>query len=208
MRTLKCLCIVSALIINLLCSCSLYNVADKDMANKADGKNVKGLDTLGDNSDIGKASNNTSDAFESEMKGVFYSIIQNNPIDSDYNSERIDSTTLDLRKHENKYAKIWLSEMEYSCESMCKLLKEYDKARFMQLQKDWLERLNDEFDLINNIFLSEDYQLLVGSTFSIEMDSEYLQVIRNRTLYIKYIEFAIKYNSETQYDSLVDFQYE
>ena len=98
--------------------------------------------------------------------------------------------------------------MEYSCESMCKLLKEYDKARFMQLQKDWLERLNDEFDLINNIFLSEDYQLLVGSTFSIEMDSEYLQVIRNRTLYIKYIEFAIKYNSETQYDSLVDFQYE
>ena len=59
---------------------------------------------------------------DSEMQMSFYELIKDNPIDSDYNSEACDSTTLALRNHQKKYIDIWLDELAFSCESFSKLL--------------------------------------------------------------------------------------
>lgn len=138
-----------------------------------------------------------------EDQVVFYEdVIADNDIDYDYFNESYDTTTLGMRMHQQKYADIWRKELEYSLENFFSLLSEEDQLEFETIQTNWENSLKTEFKFIGEVFLyNEPYHLQMGSIFPVEMAKESLRRVRERTLYIKYLQYCMetcvpKYPSE------------
>ena len=144
---------------------------------------------------------------DTEMQMIFWEFVENNPIDNDYHSEECDSSTLALRKHQKKYIDIWLEELKFSCESFASLLSESEKSLFIEYEEQWEKQLTNEFQLISDIFNNPEHEVHPGSVFPLESDVEYLQRIRERTLYVKYLQYYMESCDETDGEVKVVFKY-
>ena len=144
-----------------------------------------------------------------EMQAWFYELVKNNPIDSDYYLEGYDKgTILEMRIHQKKYIEIWLEELSFSCESFSNLLNESDKELFLSYEEQWEKNLLSEFQFIAGVFVNPEYDIHPGSIFPLESNIEYLHRIRERTLYIKYLQFYIELSNKNGGEEKVEFKYQ
>ncbi|MBE6713378.1 MAG: hypothetical protein E7580_07675 [Ruminococcaceae bacterium] len=149
----------------------------------------------------------TSFEANSEMQMAFLEEVRDNPIDFDYASNSVATTTLEMRQYQEKYTDIWLAELLFSCESYVSLLNDADRENFLRLEESWENNLLEEFKFVSGVVNNPDYNLHMGSHFPLERNVEYLQMIRARTLYVKYLQFVFEFSSENNADVKVEFKY-
>ena len=102
-------------------------------------------------------------------------------------------TTQNMIENKLKYVDIWHKELEYSLENFLKLLNEEDRAKFEEIQANWETSLKAEYQFVGHIFIrNENYQIDMGSIFPLEMAKEYLGKVRERALYIKYLQYCME----------------
>ncbi len=148
--------------------------------------------------------------FGSETQYSFYMAVKDNPIDFDYRMDESSSTTPGMIMHEQKYTNIWLDELEFSCENFSKLLNAEDRKKFEQIQAEWEKNLKNYFELIGGVFSNNEYGIHPGSIFPLEYTCEYRGAVRQRVLYIKYLQYNMECNSEKNVsveESEVEFKY-
>ncbi len=131
----------------------------------------------------------------SEQQAAFVEKWKDNPIDADYRSEEVDSSTAALVERENRYAALWMRELSATCEQYQALLTEQDRLLFQKMQEDWLASGEAEKQLQQKVSSSEDYSILAGTIHSVEAASQYREAIRMRTFQIKYLRYFYENNS-------------
>ena len=150
--------------------------------------------------------NDTTFSFKSELYEIFLDeIVQNNPIDSAFLLEDVGSSTMEMQQHYKKYIEIWQQEMEYSSKRFKECLNEDDKSIFDEHQLEWQRVIDNDFAFINTILLTDKYDVKMGSSFTIELATKYLKLIRERTLQIKYWQYCLESN-RSDGNSTVAFQ--
>lgn len=150
--------------------------------------------------------NDTTFSFKSELYEIFLDeIVQNNPIDSAFLLEDVGSSTMEMQQHYKKYIEIWQQEMEYSSKRFKDCLNEEDRSIFDEHQLEWQRVIDNDFAFINTILLTDKYDVKMGSSFTIELATKYLKLIRERTLQIKYWQYCLESN-RSDGNSTVDFQ--
>lgn len=142
-----------------------------------------------------------------ENQAIFSLLVKDNPIDEAYFSEPANSTTKEMVELQLKYANIWCEELEFSCENLTKLLNDSDREIFQRLQSEWEINLKGTRDFINNVFINGEYDVHMGSTFPIECAYKYMESLRERTLYVKYLQYSLETNSSAETKVSVDFLY-
>ncbi len=144
-------------------------------------------------------------SFNSEMGAGFLLLIENNPIDKAYKNEPQSDYLKNLTDIEMRYSDIWLEELDFSFERFITLLNEDDKAVFTKLQNEWKKNLEEEFHLVYDIFnnSNNDYDVHLGSVFPYSHAYDYRVAIRERTLYIKYLEYC--FNSKNEFKVVFKF---
>lgn len=149
---------------------------------------------------------------DTETQVCFYEeIVKNNPIDMDYINDPEKNSKTDtineMIEFKEKYIGIWITELDYSCDSFALLLNEEDKKFFEDSQREWVENLDEEIHFLNSVFVSGDYEVYPGKTYQLELTVKYLRQIRERTLYIKYLQYCMETNDMTPEDNTVIFNY-
>ena len=196
------------LISALLCSCSALasdSQSGKETESNPTSVSVSGTVELSNNADPF----DEHKGFSTENYGSFYLLVKENPIDRDYNADPVDSTTLVMRKHENKYTEIWLDELEYSCDSFATLLTDEDRAEFESIQAEWKNSLDKDFSFVSKVLTGETYSVHMGSVFQFEQAYEYREAVRKRVLYIKYLQYSFEANGESSDEKVtVEFKYQ
>lgn len=129
-----------------------------------------------------------------ETQAAFYiEIVADNDIDYDFFNQSYDMTTQNMIENKLKYVDVWYKELEYSLENFLKLLNEEDRAKFEEIQANWEALLKAEYQFVGDIFIrNENYQISLGSIFPLEMAKEYLGKVRERALYIKYLQYCME----------------
>lgn len=174
--------------------------SEKDTVPKKSNKTVESTD-------------NTSFLFSSnrlvsENQMIFINLIRDNPIDNDYHSALCDETTQSMVKIEVEFAEIWKEELQYSCKKFTALLNEKDKITFNSIQNDWESYISSSYMFLGDIFNNDIYQAYNGQLFLVESASEYRNSIRQRTLYVKYLEFCLVSNLNGSTELEVEFSYQ
>ena len=187
------LCLMLLIIFPVACS-------EKDTVPKKSNKTVESTD-------------NTSFLFSSnrlvsENQMIFINLIRDNPIDNDYHSALCDETTQSMVKIEVEFAEIWKEELQYSCKKFTALLNEKDKITFNSIQNDWESYISSSYMFLGDIFNNDIYQAYNGQLFLVESASEYRNSIRQRTLYVKYLEFCLLSNLNGSTELEVEFSYQ
>ena len=187
------LCLMLLIIFPVACS-------EKDTVPKKSNKTVESTD-------------NTSFLFSSnrlvsENQMIFINLIRDNPIDNDYHSALCDETTQSMVKIEVEFAEIWKEELQYSCKKFTALLNEKDKITFNSIQNDWESYISSSYMFLGDIFNNDIYQAYNGQLFLVESASEYRNSIRQRTLYVKYLEFCLVSNLNGSTELEVEFSYQ
>lgn len=188
------LCIV--LLIGFPVACAPKNNASKEKSNEI-------VESIDDASFLF-----SSNRLVTENQTVFIDLIKDNPIDEAYHSEKCDETTQGMIKIEVQFAEIWKEELEYSCESFTSHLNENDKNTFNDIQDDWESYISNSYMFLGNVFNNEKYQAYNGQLFLVESASEYRNAIRQRTLYVKYLEFCLTSNGTDSKEQKVEFEWE
>lgn len=170
----------STLLLLAACSLPAYSTDSATVPTGADN-----TDITTESGDDGLYGGRIYTEFVSESQAEFYEMIRENPIDHDYCNEVTDSTTLALRDIENKYAQIWLQELEFSCDTLLSVLDEEEKASFTQMNDAWELALQKDMEFVRGF--QENHAF--GSIFPIERASYYHAAIREHTLYVKYLLF-------------------
>lgn len=204
------------LMVCLLCSicssCSLTaSTKDRIVANdivsqfESESHNMDEIDKpvlTGDNT-----SNEQTSVAQTESQATFSELINDNPIDKEYNNNNSNQeTTMDMVQYEKKYAEIWLNELEYSCNNLLSRLTSEDAENFELIQEAWMTNFLDNYEFINGMLNNEAYDIHVGSVFLVEQSISYREILRERTLYVKYLEFLF-FNYHSQTTNVVDFKY-
>ena len=187
------LCLMLLIIFPVACS-------EKDTVPKKSNKTVESTE-------------NTSFLFSSnrlvsENQMIFINLIRDNPIDNDYHSALCDETTQSMVKIEVEFAEIWKEELQYSCKKFTALLNEKDKITFNSIQNDWESYISSSYMFLGDIFNNDIYQAYNGQLFLVESASEYRNSIRQRTLYVKYLEFCLVSNLNGSTELEVEFSYQ
>ena len=129
-----------------------------------------------------------NNGFRTETQAAFAELIRNNPIDLAYNGETVEDQAASQKK-EAKYIQIWREELAFSTESYGALLQKADKDRFMRMQSDWLKNLDEEIAFVSDTFANDSEDASVGTLFRLEQAIHYRECIRERVLYIKYLQY-------------------
>lgn len=181
--------LIIALILGLLCLLSCASTTDNSSGVT---QNTTPIATT-----PGNSNNDSSHTFASERTAQFQALTEDNPIDLAYASEQYPSTTQEMTALEQKYAGIWLEELDYSCSSLADMLDDEEKAEFLRIQRQWQENFDDSTKLLHTLAGKNAYQKF-GTVFRLESAIYFREQIRERTLHIKYLQFCL---SET-----VDFK--
>ncbi|MBE6563037.1 MAG: hypothetical protein E7660_04810 [Ruminococcaceae bacterium] len=154
------------------------------------------------------STNDRVTSFTTEGEETFLSLIEDNPIDAAYLAEPQYDQLSDETEREYRYADIWLDELDYSFESFISLLSEDDKDAFSKLQDEWKKNIKEEYDLTFDIFnnLTYDYDVHLGSIYPYEHAYNYRIAIRERTLYVKYLEYCMY--SQDYDEKTIEFKYQ
>ena len=137
-----------------------------------------------------------ADYFVSETRAIFDFKIKDNPIDKEYNTSEVPSTTKEIVQRELDYANIWLMELNASCYDFVQLLSDEDRAYFEANQAAWESVVKEDRELLGDIFGEGKYSVHMGSVFRIEVAANNRKAVRERTLYVKYLQYSFESNSE------------
>ncbi len=196
-KFVKCLCAVLAVMLLVSCADSSVKKQNSSVNSGSTAENAS--------SKIENGQNTSSENFElytiTSEDSEFNSAMNNNPIDKSYSTDINAATaTKEFADTENKYIEIWNDEMDYSAEILKSYLSETDKAKFTQLQDEWYKSAEDDLKFSNSIVSNGDYGIRIGSSSQYMFPSKKRELLRNRTVSIKYLTYLI----ETQTDNPVD----
>lgn len=141
-----------------------------------------------------------------ERKDAFEKLVEDNPLDRDYETENHATTLPELRLHQQKFADLWLDELHFSCEYYASFLNAVDREKFLYYEEKWEKALLDEFKFVTSIYSGSAYDLSPGGIYLLERDIDYLQTLRERTLYVKYLQYTFE-TADGQRDAKVVFLY-
>lgn len=199
-------CMVFALVLLLvfLSACANANQATKSSGQPTTSQQKSTNATTSQMEMI--AASQTGEFFaDTESQALFCELIANNPIDLDYKSDpTIVSVTQDMVALEKKYIDIWLEELTFSCQKFCDVLTTEDRENFKKAQEMWEASLYENYNFISSWLVNPEYEMHVGSVFSFERIAEFRGQVRQRTLYVKYLNWLL--HDETKLD--VSFQYQ
>ena len=134
----------------------------------------------------------------------FSTIINNNPIDRDYERERkilqesAESTTLAWGAFEGNYLTKWQNEMNAAFDGLSKLLTEEDRSNLEQSQKSWQSYLDDQNRFVAGQFLDTRY---FGTQGDVQFLAAQSKQTRERT--IRLMEYLFSIDRES-----IDFVYD
>jgi len=134
----------------------------------------------------------------------FSVIINDNPIDRDYEQERKilqespESTTLAWGALESKYLAEWQNEMNAALDDLSKLLNEEDRSNLEQSQKSWQSYMDDQAQFVMGQFLDTRY---FGTQGDVQFLAAQSKQTRERT--IRLMEYLFSIDREA-----IDFVYD
>ncbi|CAM4013059.1 lysozyme inhibitor LprI family protein [Saccharibacillus endophyticus] len=133
----------------------------------------------------------------------FSTIINDNPIDRDYEQERKilqespESTTLAWGAFESKYLTKWQNEMNAALDGLSKILNEADRSNLEQSQKSWQSYMDDQAQFVMGQFLDTRY---FGTQGDVQFLAAQSKQTRERT--IRLMEYLFSIDREA-----IDFAY-
>lgn len=125
---------------------------------------------------------------------TFSSIISQNEIDGDYQKELYEkaTTTNEFVDVENKFLNIWKVELKNAIDKYTKMLSSSDKAKFLQLEKQWEESTIDNLDFENKVLNGNEYGVELGSSSNYLFISQKREAYRQRTIRVKYLHYLLE----------------
>ena len=173
----------------LICSCDTNDLEETDTTEVVDDTTeVTGQETT--------QAEKEAEYFVSETRAIFDFKIKDNPIDKEYNTSEVPFTTKEIVQRELDYANIWLMELNASCYDFVQLLSDEDRAYFEANQAKWESAIIGDRALLGDVFGEGEYPVHMGSSFQIEVAANYRKAVRERTLYVKYLQYCFESNSE------------
>lgn len=124
----------------------------------------------------------------------FSNIINNNPIDKDYQQEfeklqeSDESTTLEWGAFEAKYIIKWQDEVNAALEHLYKSLNEEDRINLEQSQKSWQSYIDDDINFVSNKFIFTRY---FGTQGDVQLAAVQLHKTRERAIELMEYIFSI-----------------
>jgi len=192
------LCFVSALLsvlvlaagLFLLCSCT-----NEELQLKTEDPRAPLSETEEARNTLSETENDktTLPSDEKDDESEFYKLIKNNPLDRDYEADDPGTTIYEMRLHQKKYTDLWLEELHFSSKSYAALLNASDRDRFLLYEEKWEKALLEEFKFIASIYSNTGYDLHPGSQYLLDRDIDYLRMIRERTLYVKNLQYNFEF---------------
>lgn len=124
----------------------------------------------------------------------FSDIINDNPIDKDYQQEleklqeSDESTTLEWGAFEAKYIIKWQDEVNAALEHLYKSLNEEDRINLEQSQKSWQSYIDDDINFVSNKFIFTRY---FGTQGDVQLAAVQLHRTRERAIELMEYIFSI-----------------
>ena len=178
----------------VFCGCSKGDISQKDTQKTQTAVDENKLQT---NSTLTQEIQENWNKYEvTNQLPEFSAAINANPIDPSYQQEKMLATTAgELVELEKKYIDLWKKEMESSEEQLMLVLTETDAEYFQANQNNWVQAIDSDFQITDDILRGEEYDLHLGLTFSQLLLSEKRELYRERTIKIKYLHYLIESNS-------------
>ncbi|MGD8399768.1 MAG: DUF1311 domain-containing protein [Bacillota bacterium] len=139
-----------------------------------------------------------------DMSGQFEKLIQNNPLDRDYEQEIQDAndspdfTTQKWVEIQSKYTKLWDAELNCIYQKLLAQLTETEKNLLIKSQKGWLQYHLTEQKLVDKTFYYRESGPIFGSQGRVQMVSAACARIRERT--IELMEYYNMLGNEVEFE--------
>jgi uncharacterized protein YecT (DUF1311 family) len=123
-----------------------------------------------------------------DMSGQFEKLIQNNPLDRDYEQEIQDAndsenfTTQKWVEIETKYTNLWNKELNSIYRKLLAQLTKIEKNLLIESQKGWLQYHLTEQKLVNQTFYNRENGPIFGSQGRVQAVGAACARIRERTI--------------------------
>lgn len=156
-----------------------------------------------------KALENYSTYNMSSEKDTFSEAMNNNVIDTDFNSDMQNAvTTAEFIDCVSKFTGIWKSDIQNTITNLKQYLTSEDDANLDSSEKAFEDSVSADSKLEHNIVFNSEYKLGAGSFFSVDYALKFMNEYRDRAVSLRYWLYLLESSKSTLDYKSLKFNYQ